>query len=151
MSYDTRMAANAYSAVGLETTVATASPHQLILMLFDGAIKAVRLAKGHLRDRQIARKGERIAHAIAILEELTASLNHDVGGELPSHLEALYAHMIGRLVEANLHNREDLLDEVARLLGELRDAWAAVAPTPAAAGPLEPPRPDCHPASYGKV
>jgi flagellar protein FliS len=64
---------------------------------------------------------------------LRASLDVKAGGELGQRLDALYAYMCDRLLRANLHNRPEIVDEVSRLLGELREAWAQIKPAAAAA------------------
>lgn len=154
MTYDAARAASAYTTVGLQTTVETASPHQLTLMLFDGALKAVRLAGVCMRERRVAEKGERIAQAVAIFDELIASLNLEVGGEIASNLEALYAYMSNRLLDANLHDREEILDEVVRLLGEVREVWVAIessAPMPSLPSVPSDDPPARDSVSYGKA
>jgi flagellar secretion chaperone FliS len=121
----------AYSRVGVEVNVAVASPHKLILLLFDGAIKAISLAKFNMQDKKIAAKGEAISRAIAIIEEgLKLSLDVKAGGELAENLSALYDYMSIRLLQANLKNDQEALQEVSRLLSELRGAWAAIEKSP---------------------
>ncbi|MFZ5861381.1 MAG: flagellar export chaperone FliS [Nitrospirota bacterium] len=156
MSYDASRAVSAYTTVSLETAVQTASRHQLILMLMDGALKAVRLAGACMREHRVAEKGERIGQAIAIFDELIASLDLEVGGEIASNLEALYSYMSNRLLDATLHDREDVVHEVSRLLGELREAWATIESNPTAPMPQLPPVPSADPPardpiSYGKA
>lgn len=121
--------ATAYANVGMETGVMSASPHKLIVMLFEGAMLHVTLAKQHTEARQIALKGKEISRAIAFIENgLRASLNKNVGGELAWNLDALYAYMSKRLIAANTQSNTEILDEVYRLLGELKEAWEAINP-----------------------
>ncbi len=120
------------------TTVAaeveSASPHRLVLMLFDGALQAIRQARIHMGQGQIAEKGQLLGKAISIVEEgLRASLDKAAGGELAQNLEALYEYCARRLFEANLKNDPVLLDEVERLLADLREAWATIGQTSAQA------------------
>jgi flagellar protein FliS len=123
--------AQAYAAVGMETGVASANPHQLILMLFDGAIVAVANAKRHMQQGEIASKGETISKAINIIANgLRASLDIQSGGELAERLAALYDYMCARLLYANLHNDPAVLTEVAGLLTEIRAAWEEIASDP---------------------
>lgn len=124
-----RRGAAAYSAVGVETGVSTADPHKLILMLFDGAIAAINIAKFELEAGDIPKKGASISKAIDIVSNgLRASLDVEAGGELGERLAALYDYMVQRLLFANLHNNIAALDEVAGLLDTLRDAWTQIAP-----------------------
>jgi flagellar protein FliS len=119
----------AYANVGMETGVISASPHKLIVMLFEGTMLHVTLAKQHIEARQTALKGKEISRAIAFIENgLRASLNKNVGGELALTLDALYAYMSKRLIAANTSNDIEILDEVYRLLGELKGAWDAISP-----------------------
>jgi flagellar protein FliS len=129
---------SAYARVGLETGVIAASPHKLILMLFEGARAALSSALLHMRNGEITPKGEAISKAIAIISSgLQASLDVEAGGELAQQLHALYDYMSRRLVQANLHNTPEYIEEVARLLGELNEAWEAIglSPSPQAGYP----------------
>ncbi len=121
--------ANAYAKVGIETGVIAASPHKLIVMLFEGAIVAISNASQHLSNGEIASKGQSISKAIAIIENgLRASLDKKAGGEIASNLDALYEYMSARLIRANLDNNQDMLIEVKNLLKDLKSAWEAIAP-----------------------
>jgi len=124
----------AYASVGLETGIDTADPHQLVLMLYEGALLALADAKLHMARRATAAKGQSLSKAIMIIENgLKASLDVKAGGELGERLAALYDYMCDRLLRANLHNRPEIIDEVSRLLGELRGAWEQIKPAPRAA------------------
>ena len=119
--------ANAYARIGVETGVSAADPHKLILMLFDGAIMAATAAGVAMDNKQIPVKGEQISKTIEIIiNGLKISLDLNAGGELAERLAALYDYMSERLLYANLHNSQPALDEVAKLLGTLRDAWAEI-------------------------
>ena len=124
-----RNAAQAYAKVGLETGVIAASPHKLIAMLFEGALVAILKAENHMRAGEIAEKGRAISHAMNIINHgLRASLNHKEGGEIADNLEALYAYMTERLGQAHLKNDPALLQEVYKLLSDLKSAWDAIDP-----------------------
>lgn len=129
--------AAAYARVAVDTSVQEADPHQLILLLFDGAKSALALARAHLDNGDVAAKGAAISKAIDIVDNgLKASLDVEAGGELAANLAALYDYMVRRLLWANLKNDRAALEEVATLLGEIHGAWAEIAPgraTPAAA------------------
>lgn len=119
--------ANAYASVGVETGVAAATPHKLIVMLFDGAMAAVTSAQAHMQAKNIAAKGQAISKAIMIIDSgLRASLDKKVGGQIALSLDSLYEYMSNRLLLANLKNQPDILEEVHRLLGELRGAWIEI-------------------------
>jgi flagellar protein FliS len=122
-------AINAYNKVGAESSVNGADPHKLISMLFQGALLAIANAKNGMLRKETAVKGKSISKAIAIIGEgLNASLNKSAGGELAQNLSSLYDYMVMRLVDANLKNDITVLDEVARLLTELIEAWDSIPP-----------------------
>jgi flagellar protein FliS len=118
---------NAYANVGLETGIASASPHKLIVMLYDGALVALLSAKTNIAANNIAAKGTAISKAITIIDNgLRASLDKNAGGEIASNLDALYDYMSRRLLHANLKNDVPAIEEVHRLLSDLREAWVAI-------------------------
>jgi flagellar secretion chaperone FliS len=122
-----RNAARAYTRVGLETGVIAASPHGLVLMLFDGALCAVSDAESHLAHGRVVDKGEAISRAISIINlGLRASLDQTQGGKIAGYLLELYDYMSRRLLFASLRNDRAALREVTTLLGELRSSWAAI-------------------------
>ncbi len=127
-------AGNIYRQIGVETLAATATPHQLVMMLFDGFRDAVAQARGAMIDRQFEAKGKAIGRAIGIVGEgLRAGLNMEAGGKLAADLEALYDYVCLRLTHANLHNDLTALEECERLMQPLRSAWIAIGPQAEAA------------------
>ncbi len=125
--------AHAYARVGVETGISAASPHHLVLMLFDGFLSALAQARGALRERQIEAKCRHIGRAIRIINEgLRAGLNREQGGDLAADLDDLYAYVSCRLTAGHAGNDDAALDECRRLVEPLRDAWAAIAPGVAA-------------------
>ncbi|MFZ2302520.1 MAG: flagellar export chaperone FliS [Gallionella sp.] len=116
-----------YAKVGVESGVSAADPHKLISMLYQGALLAIANAKNGIINKDIPAKGSAISKAISIIEEgLNASLDKSVGGELVQNLSSLYEYMTMRLLTANLKNDMDALDEVARLLSDLKSAWESI-------------------------
>ncbi len=123
-------ATNAYAKVSFESSVAGADPHKLIALLFQGALLAIANAKNGILRKDIPAKGKAISHAILIIDEgLNASLDKNVGGQLAMDLEALYSYMCVRLLNANVKNDIEALDEVSRLLTEIKDAWDGIRQT----------------------
>jgi len=119
--------ASAYANVGMETGVMAATPHKLVVMLFEGAMLHVTVALQSMKAGQTAKKGKAISRAIAFIETgLRASLNKNVGGELAWTLDALYAYMSKQLLAANVSDKPELLEHVHHLLSELKDAWDAI-------------------------
>lgn len=120
----------AYASVGLETSVLNANPHQLILLLFEGAKAAILTAKMHMAHGNTAEKGSAVSKAIDIITNgLKASLDAEASGDLALKLEALYDYMAQRLLWANLKNDAAALDEILLLLGELHSAWVQIEPS----------------------
>jgi flagellar secretion chaperone FliS len=120
-------AANAYANVDLETSIQGANPHRLILMLFEAAILSVNKAQRYMESENIPMKGMAISKAIQIIDEgLKASLDEDQGGHLAAQLKDLYVYMSHRLLLASMRNEPQGLVEVAGLLTELKEAWAAI-------------------------
>ncbi|WP_062065330.1 flagellar export chaperone FliS [Cellvibrio sp. OA-2007] len=115
-----------YASVKVHSSVETASPHRLIQMLFEGALERIAQAKGAMAQNQIARKGELIGKAVAIVGGLQGSLNDKEGGALAANLDGLYDYVIRRLSQANYENNPEYLDECGRLLGEIKTAWDAI-------------------------
>lgn len=132
-------ASKVYAKVGAESGVIAADPHKLISMLYQGALQAIANARnGMMRiantrktrnakaglTQEVANKCAAISKAIDIIDAgLNASLDKKVGGELAQNLSSLYDYMCQRLLAANLNNDMAALDEVARLLNELKGAW----------------------------
>lgn len=128
-------AASAYASIGLETKVNTSNPHQLIVMLYDGALLAIKSAALSMDAGDIPNKGRSISQAINIIVNgLKASLDMEAGADLSERLAALYDYMVQRLLQANLQNSKPALTEVGSLLGELREAWVEIADSPAVVG-----------------
>jgi flagellar protein FliS len=123
------VATNAYAKVEVESSLHGADPHKLIAMLFQGALLAIANARNSMLRKDIPAKSKAITHAIRIISEgLRDSLDKNVGGQLAYDLDALYEYMCVRLVNANLKNDVEILDEVARLLGEIKGAWDEIRP-----------------------
>ncbi len=116
--------ASAYAKVGVESGVMSASPHQLIVMLFDGALAAIRTARIHLQDGNSSEKGKAISKALDIVNNgLAAALNTEQGGEIAAQLGSLYDYVARLLLSANLHNDTERLDQAEKLLNDIASAW----------------------------
>lgn len=123
-------AITSYAKIEFESEAMGASPHRLISMLIEGALKQIAIAKKAIQNNQISAKGDAIVRAISIIGEgLNGSLNMEAGGDLAIKLRLLYDYMLVRLGRANLDNDIKLLDEVARLLGEIKEGWDGIRPT----------------------
>jgi len=128
-----RSGASTYARVGLETGVMSASPHQLISLLFNGVTTAISMARHHMLNGEIVAKGKAISKAINIIDNgLKTSFEAQAGGTagaaLVDNLLALYDYIGKRLMLANLRNDPTLLDEAQRLLDAISSAWREIDP-----------------------
>ena len=115
-----------YQSVAAHGGVAAADPHRLILMLIDGALERIAAAKGAITHNAVEAKVKLLHRAVAIIDELRASLNLAAGGEIAANLADLYDYAGRQLMRANSEGRIDLLDEVTALLCEIRSAWIQI-------------------------
>jgi len=115
-------APNAYR----ESAVLTATPEQLVVMLYDGANRFLTQSAIAMRDGRAGLAGEKLRRAEAIIDELLATLDMSVG-EVAERLQALYLFFKEHLMSARLKQDAGKVDEVAHFMRELRASWAAVA------------------------
>jgi len=123
------MVTQGYARTYRANAVLTASPGQLVLMLYDGALKAIAIAEAAFERpeddfRRLEIINEQISKAQAIVRELQSGLDFEVGGEFAPTMSRLYDYHYRRLFEANLRKQVAPLIEVERLIRELRNAWA---------------------------
>ena len=119
--------ASAYAKVGVESAVMSASPHQLIVMLFDGALAAIRTARIHLEGGNVAEKGKAISKALDIVNNgLLAALDAERGGEIAERLASLYDYVARLLLSANLHDDVESLNQAEALLTDVASAWREI-------------------------
>ena len=122
----TPIAVAAYEQVGIKTEIDDASPHRIIQLMMERALVKIGIARSQMNDGNVAEKGANISDAISIINGLQASLNHKADERMSENFDALYAYMMKRLLEANLRDDESILEEVAGLLRELKEAWDAI-------------------------
>ncbi len=124
-----RPGAAAYRQLSVTSDALAASPHQLIVMLFDGALDAIATASAQLQRDDTEGKGRSITRAIDIIGGgLAASLDLRQGGQIAQNLASLYEYLVRQLVAANLQNDVATLDHCATLLRDLRSTWLAIGP-----------------------
>ncbi len=107
--------------------VETATPGQLIVMLYDGAIRHCKAAEAALEQKALADASQHLLKAQDIVTELMASLNMEAGGELSTRLLQLYDFIHRQLVQANVRKDPKAVQDAVHLLSGLREAWAQVA------------------------
>lgn len=116
-------AQNAYTKTRVSTS---ATPLDLVIMLYDGAIEYLQKAIYYINIGNTQSKIEYLSRARAIIEELLSSLDIDIGGELGENLQSLYLYMLIELTKANAKNDITKIEEVEKILVELRTAWRAI-------------------------
>ena len=109
-----------------ESAVTTSDPRQLVVMLYDGAIRFLRQGAGAYRSGDIVRAHDRVRRADAIITELNTALDMS-HGEVPQRLRSIYLYSKRQLNEARLHADPAPLEVMQGLLGDLREAWHQIA------------------------
>lgn len=111
-------------------SITTQQRGKLIVMLYDGTIKFLNIAKDKLREGDYALKGVYIGKAQDIVSELSNCLDAEAAPDIARDLKALYTFIYRHLNEANIERSTEKIDECIRILSELRDAWEKVASSP---------------------
>lgn len=109
--------------------ITTASPGQVLIMLYEGAILNVKKATIAIREKNLSDKGKYIGKAHDIINELNNTLNHEVGGNVSKDLENLYNFMITQLLKANLDQNAECLIGVQKNLETLLEGWKVAVAT----------------------
>jgi len=118
---------NAYASAGnlyKSNEVLTASKKKLVIMLYDGAAKNLKLAKLAIVEKKIERVNMLIIKTQNILVELMSTLNFEDGGDVANNLMALYEYMYQKTIRANIDKDSETLDEIIGYLEELSDTWS---------------------------
>lgn len=121
-----RQALNSYGSVKVVAGVATANNIELIMMLFDGLIESLSLARGHIQHGSIESKSRALQRASRIVLGLQNALDHERGGELARNLADLYTYVVRRIIDINAYNDLQALEEVSSMMTEIRNAWQQV-------------------------
>lgn len=106
-----------------EIAIKTANPLQLVVMLYDAAIRSLREAQNHIREKNIEARTKELNQCLSIISELQGCLNIKKGGEIANSLNRLYDYMKRRIFKANIDQSMQPLTEVEGLLENLRSAW----------------------------
>jgi flagellar protein FliS len=109
-----------------DNSVSTENKGRLIVLLYDGAIKFMKLAIKELEASDYTAKGQYINRAIDILTELNAVLDMEQGGEIAANLRKLYTFMSERLTQANMKRDANMIRDVIGLMEELNEGWRAI-------------------------
>jgi flagellar secretion chaperone FliS len=109
-----------------KASVTTKDQGTLILMLYDGTIRYLKIAVRKMQQKDLEATHNAISRAKAIISELMTSLNTDQSGRVGASLKSLYVYMYNRLIDANIQKNPDYVEEVCELMDELREGWRAV-------------------------
>lgn len=111
-----------------QSSIQTASPGQLLLMLYDGAIRFVKLGIEGIEENNIEKKNNNLIKAQKIINELIASLNFDY--TISTNLIAIYEYMIYQLIQANIKNDQQFAIEILQYLIEMKESWQQLMKSP---------------------
>jgi flagellar protein FliS len=125
--YSAQNAASQYKMMNNEGAL-SASPHQLILMLMNGAQERMVQARAAMERKETALKGTLIGKATGIIAGLQASLDRSQAPDMVDNLERVYDYMQRRLFEANIKDDPAMIDEVCALLRDIKSSWEAIDP-----------------------
>jgi flagellar protein FliS len=106
-----------------QTAVTTASREQVLIMLYEGAIKHLKKASESCQNKDLAAKGVAVGKAHDIINELSNSLDFNVGGEIAKNLERLYGFAIDQIIQGNLNNDPEKFDAARKVLENLLEGW----------------------------
>lgn len=109
-----------------QTQVKTASKEKILLMLYEGCIRYFKKSKIAMEQRNFAEKGLMLGKAQDIVNELTNSLNFEVGGDVAKQLESLYMHIFEQSTEGNIKNDPSKIDHCIKILETLYSGWKEV-------------------------
>ena len=123
----TAYAANPRVAAYKQQSVLTATPGQLVVMLYDGALRFLGQGAALMRAEDQLGCDAKLRRAEAIIDELHTTLDKEKGGEIASRLEGIYVFCKRHLIEARIERDPNMIDKVSELLAELREAWSQIA------------------------
>ena len=107
-----------------KSSVSSASPLRLVIMLYDGALRFMEAGKHAMLRGEIYAQNQNIQKAQSIITELMATLDMEQGGEVAGNLASLYSYIYNQLVQANIEDKPEHIDECVGLLRDLRESWA---------------------------
>jgi flagellar protein FliS len=119
--------AAAHSAAYRQQSVLTATPGQLVVMLYDGCLRFLNQTALAMREERWSHAAARMARGEAVIGELLSTLDFEEGGEIASRLQGIYVFCLRHLSEARRSQDPEAVERVAGLLSELRESWAQIA------------------------
>jgi flagellar protein FliS len=115
-----------YGKIKDDTQTMYASPHQLMLMLFDGAIESMSFTIGAIQKNDLALRSKQSTRSITIINGMRECLDMQAGGELADNLYALYQYMAQELFRAGIKNDSDTIQNIQTMLKDIRGSWEKI-------------------------
>ncbi|MCP4929161.1 MAG: flagellar export chaperone FliS [Gammaproteobacteria bacterium] len=103
-----------------------ASPHQLVLLLFNGAIESLSVALGAIDSKDIELRGKHISRSVTIINGLRDVLDLEQGGEVADNLYSLYTYMASEIFKAGFRNDQETLTNIQQMLKDIRESWEKI-------------------------
>jgi len=122
----------AYVSTRATSSITDASPHKLIALLFDACQENLAIAKGAIERKEVKKKADAIKKALDIIVRLQGSLDFEKGGDVATKLDDLYTFCTNRLALANALNDSSKVDEVFKVIAELKLGWSQIEGTSSA-------------------
>ena len=120
------MGYESYKSIYREQSVNSATPLQLVIMLYDGADRFLEAARISMEQKNLNKQDENLQKAQKIILQLMSSLDMQNGGEVAKNLLALYSYCVNQLVEANMYDQKEPIARVRKILGELKTSWISL-------------------------
>jgi len=117
---------NSRSSVYEETSVNTASPTKLVVMLYEGAIRFLTRAASDIRNRDLISKGKSVSQAMAIIRQLRLTLDMDKGQDIAQELDRLYTYTLARVLDGSTKLDAGAIEEAIKVLSDLLPAWEEI-------------------------
>lgn len=114
---------NPYANTYKSQQIQTASQEQILILLYEGAIRFLKLAKTALAEKNLEKFHNNIIKTQRILMEFMSTLDVETGGDMAKNLFNLYEYLHYRLIQANLKKDVTMMDEVLEHLQELKSTW----------------------------
>jgi flagellar protein FliS len=115
-----------YGKIKDDTQTIYASPHQLMLMLFDGALEAMSLTIAAIQNKNFELRSKQNTRSITIINGMRECLDMDAGGELAENLYSLYEYMAQELFRASFKNDAETVRNIQTMLKDIRGSWEKI-------------------------
>jgi len=115
-----------YGQIKNDAQTSYASPHQLMLMLFDGAIEAMSMTIGAMQQNNFELRSKQSTRSISVINGMRECLDIETGGDLANNLYSLYSYMAKELFKASFKNDADTVQNIQTMLKDIRESWEKI-------------------------